>query len=167
MERSHSLTAMADGNGDEETSAPPAGPTRAAARKAAAEAAKQESPAAKSLAKPRAAKPAATSRTGGVSTGPKKRRAEADAVKAAARSGNPAKKAAALADSSRYTPPVPAATKVSPWYVPVAMFGFLALGMIIIFFNYIEWPLGDASNWRLLIGLGSILAGILVATRYH
>jgi hypothetical protein len=166
---------MADEHGDDETSAPPAGTTRAAARKAAAEAAAKEgpdrpkkSPAAKSLANPKAAKPAATSRTGGPASAPKRRaKADPDALKAASRSGNPAKKAAALAESSRYTPPVPQAMKVSPWYVPVAMFGFLALGMIIIFFNYIEWPLGDASNWRLLIGLGSILAGILVATRYH
>jgi hypothetical protein len=157
---------MAEGNGDDEA-APPAGTTRAAARKAAAEAAKQGSPAAKSLANPQAAKPAATSRTGGPASVPKKRKPAGETVKAAARSGNPAKKAAALAESSRYTPPVPSATKVSPWYVPVAMFGFLALGMLIIFFNYIQWPLGDASNWRLLIGLGSILAGILVATRYH
>jgi hypothetical protein len=163
---------MADEPGDDTSTPPPTGSTRAAARKAAAEAAaqpeKKASPAATSKAKPGAAKPAATRRTGAGVTSPKKvKKTDADAVKAAARSGNPQKKAAALAESSRYTPPVPTAQKISPWYVPAAMFGFLILGMLIIFFNYIEWPLGDASNWRLLGGLGCILAGILVATRYH
>jgi hypothetical protein len=171
---------MADEPGDEQSDAPTTGPTRAAARKAAAEAAARAPAAApadkpavkkatpvKSLAKP-VAKPAATSRTGGTATGPKRvKKPDAATVKAATRSGNPAKKAAAIAESSRYTPPIPNAAKISPWYVPAFMFGFLILGMLIIFFNYIEWPFGDASNWRLLGGLGSILAGILVATRYH
>lgn len=95
------------------------------------------------------------------------RKAEAKPdVKAAARSGNP-RKAAAAAASSRYTPPIPQSTKVSPWWVPALMFGFLAVGMLVIFFNYIEWPFGDPSNWRLLGGLGSILAGIITATQYH
>lgn len=85
--------------------------------------------------------------------------------KVAARSGNPRRKAESV--SSRYTPPIPAAHRVSPWYIPACMFGFLALGMIIIFLNYMQWPLGNPSNWRLLVGLGSILAGILVATRYQ
>ncbi len=172
---------MTDEPGDDQSDAPTAGPTRAAARKAAADAA-AKAPAAepaaskpavkkatpvKSLAKP-VAKPAATSRTGGTTTGPKRvKKPDAATVKAATRSGNPAKKAAAVAESSRYTPPIPNAAKISPWYVPAFMFGFLILGMLIIFFNYIEWPFGDASNWRLLGGLGSILAGILVATRYH
>jgi hypothetical protein len=170
---------MADEPGEDTTEAPSPGTTRAAARKAAAEAAakapeatpggeaKKAGPA-KSLARPTAAKPAATSRTGGGPSVPKKaKKPDVEAIRAASRSGNPAKKAAALAESSRYTPPVPAAAKISPWYVPAFMFGFLILGMLIIFFNYIEWPFGDASNWRLLGGLGSILAGILVATRYH
>jgi cell division protein CrgA len=171
---------MADEPGDDTPDAPTTGPTRAAARKAAAEAAAKapaaapaEKPAVKkatqvkSMAKP-VAKPAATARTGGTGTGPKRvKKPDASAVKAATRSGNPARKAAAVAESSRYTPPVPTAAKVSPWYVPAFMFGFLILGMLVIFFNYIEWPFGDASNWRLLGGLGSILAGILVATRYH
>jgi Cell division protein CrgA len=165
---------MADEPGDEPSDAASTAPTRAAARKAAADAAAKApaaAPAAKkatprSLAKP-VAKPAATSRTGGTATPRKAKKPDATAVKAAARSGNPAKKAAAIAETSRYTPPVPTSQKVSPRYVPVMMFGFLILGMLIIFFNYIEWPFGDASNWRLLGGLGSILAGILVATRYH
>jgi hypothetical protein len=166
---------MADEPGDEPTDAPTTGPTRAAARKAAADAAAKapaSTPAAKkavpvkSLAKP-VAKPAATARTGGTTTPKRIKKPDAASVKAASRSGNPAKKAAAVAETSRYTPPVPNAAKISPWYVPVLMFGFLILGMLVIFFNYIEWPFGDASNWRLLAGLGSILAGILVATRYH
>ena len=88
-------------------------------------------------------------------------------VKAGARSGDPRKKAESHSESSRYTPPTPSSAKISPWYVPAMMFGFLGLGMIIIFLNYMGWPFGDPSNWRLLIGLASILAGILVATRYQ
>ena len=90
-------------------------------------------------------------------------------ARAASRSGNPKKKAAATAatESSRYTAPIPQGYGVSPWYIPVLLFGFLGLGMIIIFFNYMQWPFGDPSNWRLLGGLGCILAGILVATRYQ
>jgi hypothetical protein len=174
------MTDEPDEPGDDQASTPSPGPTRAAARKAAAEAAAKAPAAApakktvakkatvKSLANPTAAKPTATARTGGTATGQRKpRKPDAASAKAASRSGNPAKKAAAVAEQSRYTPPVPNAAKVSPWYVPAFMFGFLILGMLVIFFNYIEWPFGAASNWRLLGGLGSILAGILVATRYH
>ena len=88
-------------------------------------------------------------------------------VKSGARSGDPRKKAEAHSEASRYTPPTPQGAKISPWYIPAMMFGFLGLGMIIIFLNYMGWPFGDPSNWRLLIGLASILAGILVATRYQ
>ena len=70
-------------------------------------------------------------------------------------------------DWTRYTPPVPNAYKVSPWWIPALMFTFLGLGALIIVLNYINFPFGEPSNWRLLAGLGSILAGILVATRYQ
>lgn len=88
------------------------------------------------------------------------------APKATARSGNP-KRAAAVTESSRYTAPVPRSMKISPWYVPAAMFTFLGLGMLVIFLNYIGFPFGDPSNIRLFIGLGLILLGIITATQYH
>ena len=130
--------------------------TKAAAKKAAAEAAakraaegteaRKAAPSARPVAKKNVVKP----------TG----------EKAAARSGNPRKKAEAEA-AARYTPPVPDSFNVSPWYIPVLMFGLLGVGMLVIFLNYMGWPFGDPSNWRLLIGLGAILGGILAATRYQ
>jgi hypothetical protein len=78
--------------------------------------------------------------------------------------------------STRYTPPVPKEQKVSPTWVPVVMFGLLALGLVVIFCNYLGllpalwWdnpPDSDTSNWWLLIGLGSILGGIITATQYR
>ncbi|MEJ7585406.1 MAG: cell division protein CrgA [Acidimicrobiales bacterium] len=137
--------------------APPAAPvspaTKAAATKAAAR-------------KAEADRNAETDRKAAVPKARKKGEAKPD-PRAAARSGNPQKAASAAAASSRYTPPIPQSMKVSPWWVPTLMFGFLAIGMLLIFFNYIEWPFGDPSNWRLLGGLGAILAGIITATQYH
>ena len=69
--------------------------------------------------------------------------------------------------SSRYTPPVPRSQKISPTWVPVLMFALLAIGMIVIFLNYIEVLPGGTKNTYLLVGLGSILGGIITATQYH
>lgn len=78
--------------------------------------------------------------------------------------------------SRRYTPPVPIEQKISPRWVPVLMFGLLLLGLVLIFLNYLGvmpelwWdnpPGSDTSNWWLLIGLGSILGGIVTATQYR
>lgn len=78
--------------------------------------------------------------------------------------------------STRYTPPVPREMKISPPWVPVLMFGLLGLGLVLIFLNYLGvlpalwWTNSgdtDTSNWWLLIGLGSILGGIVTATQYR
>jgi hypothetical protein len=70
--------------------------------------------------------------------------------------------------SSRYTPPIPREMKVSPIWVPILMFGFLGLGLVTIFLNYMGLvPGGETNNWYLLGGLGCILAGILIATQYR
>ena len=69
--------------------------------------------------------------------------------------------------SGRYTPPIPRAVKVSPVWVPILMFVFLGIGMLMIVFNYIGWLPGAASNWYLLGGLGSITVGFVIATQYH
>ena len=55
----------------------------------------------------------------------------------------------------------------SPTWVAVLMFGLLGLGILIIFFNYVGWMPGVTSNGILLLGLGSILGGIITATQYH
>jgi hypothetical protein len=68
--------------------------------------------------------------------------------------------------SGRYTPPIPREVRVSPMWVPVLMFILLGVGTVVILVNYtgVFW---DTSNWYLLGGLVSILAGIITATQYH
>jgi hypothetical protein len=69
--------------------------------------------------------------------------------------------------SSRYTPPIPQEMKVSPGWVPVLMFALLGLGLVVIFCNYLGVLPGGTKNSYLLVGLGSILGGIITATQYH
>jgi Cell division protein CrgA len=70
--------------------------------------------------------------------------------------------------SSRYTPPVPAKMKgPSPMWVPVLLFGLLILGALVIILNYMGLLPGAPRNLFLLLGLASILGGIMVATQYR
>ncbi len=69
--------------------------------------------------------------------------------------------------SRRYTPPIPQEHKVSPRWVPFVMFGLLALGMVVIFCNYLGVLPGGTKNAYLLVGLGGILGGIMAATQYR
>ncbi len=69
--------------------------------------------------------------------------------------------------SSRYTPPVPKEYKVSPRWVPVLMFTLLGIGLAVIFLNYLGVLPGGTKNSYLLVGLGSILGGIMTATQYR
>lgn len=75
--------------------------------------------------------------------------------------------------SARYTPPIPREMKVSPWWVPALMGVLLVLGTAVILLNYVGLLPGwgvlpdDTSNVWLLVGLGFILAGIVVATQWH
>jgi hypothetical protein len=78
----------------------------------------------------------------------------------------PAKVDAGVA-SGRYTPPIPREQKVSPWWVPVLMFGFLGLGVVVIVLNYVGLLPGATSNGYLLGGLGLITVGFIIATNYH
>jgi len=55
----------------------------------------------------------------------------------------------------------------SPTWMTVLLFSLLGLGVAIIFFNYVGWMPGGTSNGFLLLGLGSILGGIITATQYH
>jgi hypothetical protein len=48
------------------------------------------------------------------------------------------------------------------------MFGLIVLGVLVIFLHYVAVILpGASSNWWLLVGLGSILGGIIAATQYR
>jgi hypothetical protein len=69
--------------------------------------------------------------------------------------------------SGRYTPPVPTYKKVSGPWVPVLMFGFWGLGILMIMANYLQFLPGSVSNWYVFGGLGLILAGIVTATQYR
>ena len=70
--------------------------------------------------------------------------------------------------SGRYTPPIPRAVKVSSRWVPIFMFTFLGLGMLMIVANYLDLlPGEEPSNWYLLGGLGLITLGFIVATRWR
>ncbi|MEO7428661.1 MAG: cell division protein CrgA [Acidimicrobiales bacterium] len=69
--------------------------------------------------------------------------------------------------SSRYTPPIPQSYKVSPRWVPILMFALLGLGLAVIFLNYLGVLPGGTKNSYLLVGLGSILGGIMTATQYR
>jgi hypothetical protein len=69
--------------------------------------------------------------------------------------------------SARYTPPVPREYKVSPRWVPILMFVLLGAGIVIILTNYLGVLPGGAKNSYLLVGLASITAGFITATRYR
>jgi len=97
------------------------------------------------------------------------------------RSGNP-KVAAAAAErkgagdaapdaphaSTRYTPPsLTKAQMPSPMWVPVLMFVFFGVGVLLIFLNYTGVMPGAPDGWYLVGGLGAILFGIITATQYR
>ena len=70
--------------------------------------------------------------------------------------------------TSRYTPPIPKAEKVSPKWVPVIMFASLGLGMLVILANYVSLLPGNGpSNVYLLVGLVLITIGFVTATKFH
>jgi hypothetical protein len=74
---------------------------------------------------------------------------------------------AATVTSGRYTAPIPREVRSSPWWVPVIMLALFGLGVICILLNYLGVLPGGASNIYLLVGLALIIAGFIVATRYH
>ena len=82
------------------------------------------------------------------------------------KAGSPAPTSRTTEASSRYTPPIPRDVKISPIWVPILMFTFLGIGVLLILANY-TGVLWDTNNWILLVGLALILAGIITATQYH
>jgi hypothetical protein len=58
----------------------------------------------------------------------------------------------------------------SPRWVPVLMFAFWIIGLLMIILNYMGVLPGSAdggNGWYLVGGLASILAGIITATQYR
>ena len=83
----------------------------------------------------------------------------------------PSAKAAAKAtrpvQSDRYTPPIDRSQKVSPKWQGYLIIGLSLLGVLIVILNYAGVLPGGVNNLWLLAAIGSIFAGLLVATRYH
>jgi hypothetical protein len=71
---------------------------------------------------------------------------------------------ATVASSSRYTPPTPKEFYESPRWVPILMLALLAIGVLAILSRYVIW---DTTNTPVLIGLGFLLAGLWVATKWR
>lgn len=69
--------------------------------------------------------------------------------------------------TGRYTAPTPAEFKTSPWWVPTIMLAFFGLGVLSIVLNYLGVLPSSPSNGYLLGGLGCIIAGFVVSTRWH
>ena len=69
---------------------------------------------------------------------------------------------------SRYTPPPPKKAPPSPLWVPVALTTLLVMGLLVVVLNYLGLlPSGDTQNRYLLLGIGLISAGFLMATNYR
>jgi hypothetical protein len=69
--------------------------------------------------------------------------------------------------SSRFTPPIDKSTKSSPRWFGVLILSLFILGVLIVIFNYAGLLPGGVNNIWLVAAIGSIFAGLLLATRYH
>ncbi len=67
----------------------------------------------------------------------------------------------------RYTPPTSKETKHSPLWVPVTMTAALICGLIVLVGNYLNMLPGDAQNRYLLLGLGLVTGGFVMASTYR
>ena len=72
----------------------------------------------------------------------------------------------AAPSSGRYTPPIPRSQKVSPPWYPWVLLSFFVVGLAVIVVNYAQiwWT---ATNWALVAGIGALLVGVVMATRYR
>ena len=68
---------------------------------------------------------------------------------------------------SRYTAPAPKNRPHSRPWVPTLMFSLLGVGIVVVVTNYLGLLPGDQRNSYLLLGLGEITAGFIVATMYR
>jgi hypothetical protein len=71
------------------------------------------------------------------------------------------------AKRSRYTPPPPKKLPRSQLWVPVVMTTLLLVGLIVVLANYLGALPGDQENRYLLLGLGLITGGFVLATTYR
>lgn len=76
-------------------------------------------------------------------------------------------RARAATDTGPRTQSVPSSNP--PWFVPV-MTGLMILGVLWVATFYItsgNWPVGSWGYWNLGIGMGLIMAGFVMATRWR
>jgi len=71
------------------------------------------------------------------------------------------------AKRSRYTPPPPKKAAPSPLWVPVVMATLLVVGLVVVLTNYLGMLPGEQENRYLLLGLGLITSGFVLATTYR
>jgi len=69
--------------------------------------------------------------------------------------------------SSRYTPPIDKSAKSSPRWFGALILALFILGVLIVILNYAGLLPGGVNNVWLVAAIGSIFAGLLLATRYH
>lgn len=75
-----------------------------------------------------------------------------------------ASSSSSISASSRYTPPVAHDLEESPRWLPIVMAILLGLGAVTILLRYLVW---QDTNWPVLIGLGFLLSGLWLATRWR
>ncbi|MSO38182.1 MAG: hypothetical protein EXQ69_08020 [Acidimicrobiia bacterium] len=68
---------------------------------------------------------------------------------------------------SRYTPPPEKKRPQSHPWIPTLMFALFACGTVVVISNYLGLLPGTQQNSYLLLGLGEITAGFMVATMYR
>jgi hypothetical protein len=69
--------------------------------------------------------------------------------------------------STRYTPPVPKNQRSSPKWMGITIIALFLLGVLIVILNYAGLLPGGVNNLWLVAAIGSIFAGLIMATRYH
>ncbi len=84
-----------------------------------------------------------------------------------AKAGSKAASSAGSVQSQRYTPPVPKGVKSSPRWMGIVIIGLFVLGVLVVILNYGGALPGGVNNLWLIAAIGSIFAGLMMATRYH
>ncbi len=69
--------------------------------------------------------------------------------------------------SDRYTPPIPKSVRTSPRWMGFLIIALFVLGVLTIILDYANALPGGVNNIYLVVAIGLILAGLIVATRYH